>query len=699
MENLIVDLEVNMSVEERAGSLPLLVKEEENLEAFRLYSEMEGSKAPKIVHVGSIGELKTITSPYIKLEPEEGEQQLWESQWQEFLGSLQPPHSGWGNSQMSEEPAPWDDAKAFLASFEQVATACRWPQEKWVTFLLPALSGEAEQAFSNLSVRDIEDYGKVKAAILQAAAIAREKKRQRFRQLCYQEAEGPRAVYSRLQQLCRQWLKAERHSKEEILELLILEQFLTVLPQEMQSWVREHGPETCMQAVALAEEFLLKQKQVIRLKEEVPDSWEGVAENPSEGDEIPPPDTWIDVDSKPEWGGEEKSTGAGQVLVSQMDNIHQNHSEQVAPEEALPKTGSTYQYCEEGTRLENLEGPQEEQRLEPGKSVDAPIVIGDGDFIQEDTKDGQKLHICQCGKSFRRSSDLRVHERTHTDEKPYKCPVCGKGFRQKGNLSTHEKIHTGEKPHKCSICEKSFASGSNLIAHERIHAGDKPFRCSVCGKSFASGSNLIVHERIHTGEKPYKCTKCGKRFHQKGNLRTHEKIHTGEKPHQCSVCQKCFASVSNLIAHERIHAGERPYECSVCLKSFGSGSNLIAHQRIHAGEKPYKCAKCGKSFHQKGNLRTHEKIHTGEKPHQCSICEKSFASGSNLIAHERIHAGDKPYQCSVCQKRFSTGSNLISHERIHTGEKPYNCSKCGKSFRQKGTLTAHEKIHIGRDFY
>ncbi|XP_015281206.1 PREDICTED: zinc finger protein 197-like [Gekko japonicus] len=635
-----------MSVEERAGALPLLVKEEDNLEAFRLCSEMEGAKAPKIVHVGSIGELKTITLPFIKMEPDEEEPQLWENQWQEFLGSLQAPQSGWGAPPVSEEPAPWDDAKAFLASFEQVATACRWPQEKWVTFLLPALSGEAELAFSNLSVRDIEDYGKVKAAILQAAAIVREKRRQRFRQLCYQEAEGPRAVYGRLQQLCRQWLKAERHSKEEILELLILEQFLTVLPQEMQNWVRRCGPETCIQAVALAEEFLSKQKEVVRLKEEVPDSWEGVAVSPAEGDEIPPPDTWIDLDATPDWEGAEKSTGAGQVLVSQVDNIHETHSEQVAPEEVLPKTDSTYQYCKEGTGPVSQEEAQGEQRPEPGKSMDAPILIGEGDFNQEDTKDGLKLHICQCGKSFRRSSDLRVHERTHTDEKPYKCLVCGKGFRQKGNLSTHEKIHTGEKPHKCSICEKSFASGSNLIAHERIHAGDKPFRCSVCGKSFASGSNLIVHERIHTGEKPYKCSKCGKRFHQKGNLRTHEKIHTGEKPHQCSVCQKCFASVSNLIAHERIHAGERPYECSICLKSFGSGSNLIAHQRIHAGEKPYKCAKCGKSFHQKGNLRTHEKIHTGEKPHQCSICEKSFASGSNLIAHERIHAGDKPYQCS-----------------------------------------------------
>ncbi|XP_054831842.1 neurotrophin receptor-interacting factor 1-like [Eublepharis macularius] len=292
-----------MSVGEGAGTLLPTVKE--NLDAFKLCSDIEGTKAPRILHVGSVGELQNIISPHhIKKEPEDGEQQCWETQWQEFLGSLQAPHSVWGNTQMSEEPTPWEDAKAFLDSFEQVALACRWPQEKWVTLLLPAFSGEAKQAFSSLRVRDTKDYGKVKATILQAAAIAREKQRQRFRQLCYQEADGPRAVYGQLQQLCHQWLKAERHSKEEILELLILEQFLTVLPQEMQSWVREHGPETCIQAVALAEDFLLKQKEAIKPEQQVPEGAQEVVSC------VPPPDNWdFDIEVKQEWEGEDRLLG------------------------------------------------------------------------------------------------------------------------------------------------------------------------------------------------------------------------------------------------------------------------------------------------------------------------------------------------------------------------------------------------------
>ncbi|KYO33340.1 hypothetical protein Y1Q_0006876 [Alligator mississippiensis] len=79
--------------------------------------------------------------------------------------------------------------------------------------------------------------------------------RQRFRGLGYGEAAGPREVCSRLQELCVLWLEPQRRSKEQVLELVVLEQFLAILPPEMRSRAWGRGVKTCAEAVALAEGF------------------------------------------------------------------------------------------------------------------------------------------------------------------------------------------------------------------------------------------------------------------------------------------------------------------------------------------------------------------------------------------------------------------------------------------------------------
>lgn len=106
--------------------------------------------------------------------------------------------------------------------------------------------------------------------------------------------------------------------------------------------------------------------------------------------------------------------------------------------------------------------------------------------------------ICKiCTKAFNSKKEwLYHHETFHRTEYVSFCGECCKAFKSMNGSAEHRmKFHStaDDKMFTCSICGSKHTTANKLRIHERSHSTDKPFRCVVCNKSYKHKKDVNSH--------------------------------------------------------------------------------------------------------------------------------------------------------------------------------------------------------------
>ena len=90
----------------------------------------------------------------------------------------------------------------------------------------------------------------------------------------------------------------------------------------------------------------------------------------------------------------------------------------------------------------------------------------------------------------------------------FRCTLCFKEFTRSTSLRQHQRSHTNERPFSCSVCEKAFARSTDCKRHEKTHSGEKKFSCYGglsqgwsfgCGTKFTRADALFTHLKTEAG--------------------------------------------------------------------------------------------------------------------------------------------------------------------------------------------------------
>lgn len=370
-----------------------------------------------------------------------------------------------------------------------------------------------------------------------------------------------------------------------------------------------------------------------------------------------------------------------------------------------------------------------------------------------------------CGLTVLTEEELRAHDAVcilSNRPKNYTCPDCGKGFFKGSQLRIHLRTHTGERPYNCLYCQMSFKKNHHAKRHMRqVHKMEPPrilrsvrerkeygvpapldpfnqldFQSKIYEDSFPPmptdpmmTEEIDLQDTADSTETKKICPVCGLDLVGKHGRSADEEV----RIHMRLVHQFDW----NFVPYDKSdHAvGEESYLDPVSSVLAVPPSLYVPPLISNSSDQDkFTCSHCDREFTNIESLNKHQMKCTSQTPeppapvsaHTCFECRKAFPNAHLLSLHTAEHVLVRKPKAAESKKNSSLHKEMnypgafrggvtaaqinklsqwipgtcgevpmIGTPYIPPPEKFFSCPKCGREFNRKDNCATHMKKCIG----